>query len=274
VSVRGPGRLTLLARLRNELERLHEAGDQVRQFASLDGKDWKDLELLDQANKAGLIDGDMRQKLAPFFAVLNRDPESRLEAPPGVAEADRTVYISYAWKDETPAGRDREAIVERLCDFLKGDNISIGRDKYRLRYKDSIDDFMREIGRGTCVVAFISDKYLRSDYCMFELFEVFRNGGAEDRLCVVLMPDARINDSAPYLEYWDSRFAEEDGKIKRFGSKIDRDGLLKKAQRCGDIARNVDRIMSFIADHVQLTAIDAEGGDFAVLREAIRRILG
>ena len=38
-----------------------------------------------------------------------------------------------------------------------------------------ISDFMRQIGEGDRVFIFLSDKYLRSPYCMFELFELWRN---------------------------------------------------------------------------------------------------
>jgi hypothetical protein len=40
---------------------------------------------------------------------------------------------------------------------------------------------MQRIGRADRVFAVLRDKYLKSPYCMFKLFEVWRNSGADPR---------------------------------------------------------------------------------------------
>ena len=35
---------------------------------------------------------------------------------------------------------------------------------------------MQQIGQGKCVIAVISDSYLKSENCMFELVEIAKNG--------------------------------------------------------------------------------------------------
>ena len=67
---------------------------------------------------------------------------------------------------------------------------------------------MRRIGRGDRVFVVLSDKYLRSPYCIFELFEVWRTSRAEDeeflrRIRVYSLPDAQIRttlDQDPVCE--------------------------------------------------------------------------
>ena len=40
------------------------------------------------------------------------------------------VYVSYAWGDTTPDGRERELIVDELCAALEEqEQIIVGRDK-------------------------------------------------------------------------------------------------------------------------------------------------
>ena len=56
------------------------------------------------------------------------------------------------------------------------------RDKRDLGYKGMIEDFMQEIGRGHAVVVVISDKYLKSPNCMFELVEIVKNKDVRDRI--------------------------------------------------------------------------------------------
>ena len=94
------------------------------------------------------------------------------------------VYVSYAWRSRSPDGQaaelspsdDREAIVDELCRVLdREDQIGVGRDKKLVKTGDSIVDFARDIARGGLILAVISHKSLRSDWCMVhELLQAFR----------------------------------------------------------------------------------------------------
>ena len=107
-------------------------------------------------------------------------------------------YVSYAWgEDLTPEGRARKAIVDRLCDAAKALGHEILRDKEVMSVGDSISRFMRKIGEGDRVFVILSDKYLRSPHCMFELHEVWRNSRQDpkaflDRIRVFALPDAAV----------------------------------------------------------------------------------
>ncbi len=106
-------------------------------------------------------------------------------------------FVPYAWGDATPEGRTREAVVDELCAEAERRGIRIQRDRTTLGLGDSISRFMRRIGRGDRVFVVPSDKYLRSPYCMFELFEVWRTSKAKDeeflrRIRVYSLPDAQI----------------------------------------------------------------------------------
>ncbi len=181
--VRGPGRESLLNQLRNELERLHDAGTEVDQHASLDGTEWVDLEKLPDALIVGQIVSDQRRALdaQPFRFLQHRDRDDRLtgpyEAPENLAASpsrgrDRSdlrgqapVYISYCRRDD----RTR---VDRLYESLKAAGHNVRRDDENLEYKGRISDFMTELGRGACVITVISDLYLRSSFCMWELLNI------------------------------------------------------------------------------------------------------
>jgi hypothetical protein len=79
------------------------------------------------------------------------------------------VFISYAW------GGEKEEIVNQIDQALQKRGIKIIRDKRDLGYKGSIRAFMESLGKGVCVIVVISDKYLRSSNCMFELIEIAEN---------------------------------------------------------------------------------------------------
>jgi internalin A len=118
--------------------------------------------------------------------------------------------VSYAWGDITPEGRERDKIVDTLCCAARENGFTILRDKEVLRLGDRISDFMRRMVVGDRVFVVLSDKYLRSAYCMNELSGIWRNCRQDDRaflrrVRVYTLEDAKIwtpLDRAKYAAYW------------------------------------------------------------------------
>src|SRR5262249_9624134 len=123
-------------------------------------------------------------KLEPFAAITPaKVPLGEGQNPP--------VYVSYAWEDES------EELLERLEARLPAD-IQWIRDKSHMRPGHWISRFMQEIGRAECVVVVISEKYLRSAYCMRELLYLYRRGmGDRDdfhkRVVAVIVGDVPLS---------------------------------------------------------------------------------
>src|SRR5215207_11769049 len=118
---------------------------------------------------------------------------------------EQAVFISYAW------GGEREQIVNQIDDVLQKREIKIVRDKRNLSYKGSIKEFMERIGQGNCVIVVVSDKYLRSPNCMFELVEIAENKQFHDRVFPIVLADADIYNPVKrlrYVKYWESKRAE------------------------------------------------------------------
>ncbi len=128
-----------------------------------------------------------------------------------MADDEKTVFISYAW------GGESEEIVNRIDQAIQARGIRIIRDKRDLGYKGSIREFMERIGRGNCVIVVISDKYLRSSNCMFELVEIADGKQFHDRIFPVVLKDADIYNPLKrieYIKYWEVKRAELADAIK------------------------------------------------------------
>jgi hypothetical protein len=121
-----------------------------------------------------------------------------------IAEAPKTVaYISYAWKDG--ANQKREEFVDLIYDELTvKSGVKIYRDRNVLTIQDSIISFMNRIGRGKAVIIVISDKYLKSEYCMYEAWEVYKNNNFNDRVFIAVLPDVDFSETGinGYMSYW------------------------------------------------------------------------
>src|SRR5687767_14252027 len=124
---------------------------------------------------------------------------------------EQSVFISYAW------GGESEEIVNQIDQALQQRGLKIIRDKRDLGYKGSINAFMERIGQGNCVIVVISDKYLRSPNCMFELVEIAEEKQFHNRVFPLVLSDANIYDPVRRLEYvrhWEVKRAELAQAIK------------------------------------------------------------
>jgi len=129
---------------------------------------------------------------------LTPTPVVNLPAPSLARTATPEIYVSYAWgEDSTEPGRKREEIVNRLCAAVEGSGRVIGRDKDRMRGGDSIERFAQEISKAKRIVAVISEKSLRSEFCMaHELFRAFRRcdyqrAEFQEKVIALVMDDAK-----------------------------------------------------------------------------------
>lgn len=128
------------------------------------------------------------------------------------------VYVSYAWGDQTPEGQAREKIVDDICALLDNeDSLVVGRDRKLIKTGDSIVDFAGEIARGGIVLAVISHKSLRSDWCMLhELLQAFRRRNFESQefgfdVLALILEDALddLRDPRQLVKYWMARSKQE-----------------------------------------------------------------
>ena len=187
------------------------------------------------------------------------------------------IYISYAWRDreKDPQPDDREGIVDALCDaFQKEKNWQIRRDKTTLGYRDSIETFMRAIGAGKYVVMVVSDKYLRSEYCMFEAVRVLAHEQFEQRVFPIVLPDAELFDAAKTLDhkiFWKSKLSEFSQKLDAAGRDSGTAEWLLKERDYKEIHERIGEFTSRIAVRNVLSPAQHLADNFAAVIAAVEQ---
>jgi len=124
------------------------------------------------------------------------------------------LFISYS------VGSETDAIVEQLTKALTDSGITLLRDKRDLGFKASISEFMLQLGKGKAIIVIVSDAYLKSPYCMYELLEIYRNRNFNERIFPIVTSDATIFEPIPrlnYLKYWQDKKRELDDAIVQVG---------------------------------------------------------
>jgi internalin A len=182
--------------------------------------------------------------------MTNEDPTSN---------EPRTVYVSYAWADSSPEALERREIVDALCGTLRSEGWNVVHDQVSMHYGDLITSFTKKIARADRIILVLSDKYLRSPWCMAELHGIYqRSIGDKDafleRVIPLTLSDAKFSswrDRAEIARYWKSEFEEMKKNIDDLGTA---DLCLYKAMR--DWHNNVGDILAHVSDVLRPIGFD------------------
>jgi hypothetical protein len=180
---------------------------------------------------------------------------------------EQVVFISYAW------GGEREEIVDKIDAALQQRGIKIIRDKRDLGYKGSISAFMERIGQGNCVIVVISDKYLKSPNCMFELVEIAEGKQFHDRIFPIVLNDANIYDPIKrieYVKYWEVKRAEL-AEAMRTLDPANLQGIREDMDLYDRIRDKVSGLTSILKDMNTLTSDIHQDSDFSQIYTGIEK---
>jgi TIR domain len=189
-------------------------------------------------------------------------------------ELNSRIYFSYAWVTEM------ETIVDKLYESLKKDGFNVVRDKVNLKYKGLISNFMKDIGKSNIIIVALSDKYLKSRFCMFELFEIYRNCSMnKDEFCKKVFPirENDINFSNPavinqYIDFWNEEELKWQNIVKDKSEDISAEQFAQY-EIVRRIANDIGNLLYFLSDINSLNVELLSKNDFEEIKSALRESL-
>ena len=216
--------------------------------------------------------------LALTYAVLfHRHHWGKVPLITSLMPSNNEIFFSYGWGDEKEAGESREKIVNDLYESLKQDGYKVVRDKYDLDYRGFISDFMHRIGEGKNIIVAISKKYVKSPYCMFELYEIARNAGFDkyrfsERVLPVIAES--IDFSQPlvleeYLSYWQTKLNEHETLAKSRAGELSVEWY-QRYNKIKVITQNFSQLAEWITDMNTLTPELLSAGNFDKIKKTIK----
>ncbi|WP_375478430.1 COR domain-containing protein, partial [uncultured Nostoc sp.] len=229
------------------------------------------------------VDGEINPQVAQLQSELERKRDESLthrlrnsnqEEKPmtnsqSVMEFEKEIFISYSWGDES------EQFVNQLDQTLQAKGIKIIRDKRDLGYKGLIKAFMERIGRGKCAIAVISDKYLKSPNCMFELVQIAKNGEFYNRIFPIVLADAQIYKPVArlkYIRYWEDEIKALDEGMREVGA-ANLQGFREEIDQYTEIRNTIAELTNLLKDMNTLTPYIHSKSDFESLLNAIAQRL-
>lgn len=167
----------------------------------------------------------------------------------------KTVFLSYSHKDACIA----DSIEEGLNSCTR--NINIYRDIRDVKYKESFSEFMNTINEHDFVISIVSDNYLKSRNCMYEVVEVMKDKKYIDKLLYIIIGDKDLSvlgsegygsaakiytmdGQDEYIKYWQCQEEE----IKKLTNGIDLSNTKNYVEELQVIRRIQLDIQNFMAE--------------------------
>lgn len=152
------------------------------------------------------------------------------------------IFLSYAWANDE--------LANSIDEIFMHNGITLVRDRRELRYKSSIKEFMKQIRKEDFALILISDSYLKSASCMYEVAEFIKDESYKDRILPIVKNDAKIFkaiDRNQYIRYWQEQYK----KLKIESEDLDemnKVDTIKELLRYEKIQRDLPDFLSDISD--------------------------
>lgn len=158
-------------------------------------------------------------------------------------KSNENIFISYSWRNKT--------IVDEIDNDFKRIGIKLIRDERYIGDFESISDFMKKIRDSNYVLMVISDEYLKSPSCMFEVLELKKERDYEKRILPILLEDAKqifkLDGKQKYIKYWENEFDETKKKIG-FIDLINSGKLIEQLRVIERIGRDISDFLFTLSD--------------------------
>ncbi len=182
-------------------------------------------------------------------------------------KAQKSIYISHAW------GGTSDEILAQLVQRLEAEKIGFILDKRDLAYRQSIHDFMVRLGKADMVIIILSNKYLKSEYCMFELIQIYHNESLTDRIFPIVLDEVKISSSVDrldFVKFWENQLIELQNKVKELNSLSYIEGITDDLNLYAEIRNNIARLTGILRDINTLNITLHQESDYHDLIRAIR----
>jgi hypothetical protein len=169
------------------------------------------------------------------------------------------IFVSYAWEKES------ESVIAKLEVACKNRGIMLIRDKTDIHFKGIISEYMKKLGQGKFVVLILSDKYLKSENCMFELLEIAKNGNFYSRIFPIVLESANFYKPIgriKYISHWEKEIEELNSAMIGLKSQADLAGVRESIDLYTKIRATIAELTNIIRDMNSLSLEQHVTGNF------------
>ena len=225
------------------------------------------------------IEAFMRKSIEPFVVEVRTYIELSFidveDDRTDINQSNKTIFLSYCQKDKDIADR----LDDKIGKLVEGKAI-LSRDIRDVEYHESFKKLMQSIEKHDYVISIISDNYLKSRNCMYEMLEVVKDSNFCQRLLFIVLTDEdsqyyktmplhigadvyTISGQAKYTKYWSQIDKDLDKEIEEIGNSIYAINQIKEKKIIQKILLDLPDFLEFVRDNKGLSLAEHIENDFS-----------
>lgn len=154
------------------------------------------------------------------------------------------IFLSYSWTQSN--------VADEIDGKFQALGITFRRDIRDATYKKSLSGYMTTIRDADYVLFIISDAFLKSENCMFEVVELKKERNHKYKSLYIIIEDAKVYTPEyriNIIKYWQNRTNELEKQLKSLSLQNIGDEL-KTLEKYRDITNNVSNFLKSVSDDV------------------------
>ena len=179
------------------------------------------------------------------------------------------IFLSYNHKNKETA--------DRIDKFFISKGIQLTRDERDAPVYSNLEKFMDTIRDHDYVISLISDAYLKSVNCMYEVIQFIQERNYIDRIFPIIIDnEATIFDSSKhikYIHYWQEKYKIFGDKIKALKSP-GTSHLHNELEKINKIQSNIGEFLNKISKLKCLPLEELENTDYKAILDKISKTVG
>ncbi len=151
------------------------------------------------------------------------------------------MFVSYCQKDSVFA--------DNIDLYFKDKGITIHRDVRDISKWKSIREYMGTIRDMNYAVLIISDNYLKSFNCMYEVLEVMKEKDYDNKIFPLVIETSIYSPGGkiPYIKYWEDKYNELQEQIRQIDF-VNAGNVIDDLKRTQNIASSIGEFLAKVSD--------------------------
>lgn len=146
------------------------------------------------------------------------------------------IFLSYNWNNKD--------VADQIDEWFSENNIKLKRDVRDLKYKQSIKDFMKSIRNADFVIMIISDDYLKSKNCMYEVLEFVKEQKFRDKIIPIIKSSEifDIKHQVVFQKFWTHEISE----LKKIQKELDSENSIPLLEEINIYNKIENELLDFL----------------------------
>ena len=226
------------------------------------------------------IEAFIRKSVEPLVVALRTYLEIEfIDADDSELATDdlvKNIFLSYCQKDSDIANY----LEDKLRPLIEG-RATISRDVRDVEYHEGFKRFMNSIEKHDFVITLISDRYLKSRNCMYEMLEVVKDSNFSKRLVFIVISEKdrslykaeqelpieagvyTASGQAEYSKYWTAEKNKLQREIEEIGNPVYAISQIKEVRILEKILLDLSDFLEFVRDNKGLSISEHTEENFA-----------